>query len=60
MLIEAGNARVMDFDWERVVEDVIAVYEAVHLAGEKVDEDLRGQIVGRFAGRKSRNYEETP
>ena len=60
MLIEAGNARVMDFDWERVVEDVIAVYEAVHLAGEKVEEDLRGQIVGRFAGRKSRNYEETP
>ena len=60
MLIEAGNARVMDFDWERVVEDVIAVYEAVHLSGEKVEEDLRGQIVGRFAGRRPREKEETP
>ena len=60
MLIEAGNARVMDFDWERVVEDVIAVYEAVHLPGEKVQEDLRGQLVGRFAGRGSREKQETP
>ena len=60
MLIDAGNARVMDFDWERVVEDVIAVYEAVHLSGEKVEEDLRGQIVGRFAGRRPREKEETP
>ena len=58
-LVEAGNARVKDFDWERVVEDVIAVYEAVHLSGEKVEEDLRGQLVGRFAGRGTRETEET-
>jgi phosphatidylinositol alpha-mannosyltransferase len=50
-LVEAGNIRVMDFDWDHVVQDVIAVYEAVHTAGEKVQEDLRGQVVGRFAGR---------
>lgn len=57
-LVEAANIRVMDFDWDHVVEDVIAVYEAVHTAGEKVEEDLRGQVVGRFAGRSNRVSEE--
>lgn len=50
-LIDKANIRVMDFDWESVVDDVIAVYESIHTTGEKVTEDLRGQIVGRFAGR---------
>ena len=44
----AGSQRVQDFDWERVVEDVIAVYDSVTVAGERVTEDLRGQIVGRL------------
>ncbi len=57
-LVEEGNIRVMDFDWDHVVEDVIAVYEAVYTAGEKVEEDLRGQVVGRFAGRSIRLNEE--
>ena len=48
-LVIQGNRRVRDFDWDSVVDDVIAVYESVHLPGEKVTEDLRGQIVGRFA-----------
>ncbi len=39
------------FDWDRVVDDVIAVYDSVHMPGEKVTEDLRGQLVGRLAGR---------
>jgi len=56
--VKAGNIRVMDFDWDHVVEDVIAVYEAVHVAGEKVEEDLRGQVVGRFAGRSARERKE--
>jgi phosphatidylinositol alpha-mannosyltransferase len=56
-LVEAGNIRVMDFDWDHVVEDVIAVYEAVYMSGEKVEEDLRGQVVGRFAGRSVRGVE---
>jgi hypothetical protein len=34
-----------------VVDDVIAVYESVHTVGEKVTEDLRGQIVGRLSSR---------
>ena len=45
---EAGWIRVQDFDWDRVVDDVIAVYDSVSVAGEKVTEDLRGQIVGRL------------
>lgn len=49
--IYKSNIRVMDFDWNSVVKDVIAVYESVHTRGEKVTEDLRGQIVGRFAKR---------
>lgn len=57
-LVEEGNIRVMDFDWDHVVEDVIAVYEAVYTEGEKVEEDLRGQVVGRFAGRSIRLSEE--
>jgi len=57
-LVEEGNIRVMDFDWDHVVEDVIAVYEAVYTEGEKVEEDLRGQVVGRFAGRSIRSSEE--
>ena len=28
---------------------IIAVYESVHTPGERVTEDLRGQIVGRLA-----------
>ena len=48
-LAAAGSRRVADFDWDRVVDDVIAVYDSVHTAGERVTEDLRGQIVGRLA-----------
>lgn len=48
-LVRAGSERVRDFDWDRVVDDVIAVYESVHNPGERVTEDLRGQIVGRLS-----------
>lgn len=50
-LIRQGTARVRSFDWATVVEDVLAVYEAVTVTGEKVTEDLRGQIVGRLGSR---------
>ena len=39
-----------EFDWDHVVDDVIAVYDSVHMPGEKVTEDLRGQLVGRLGG----------
>lgn len=45
---EAGWRRVQEFDWDTVVDDVIAVYDSVTVSGGKVTEDLRGQIVGRL------------
>lgn len=48
-LIAAGDERVQEFDWDVVVDEVIAVYDSVRLPGEKVTEDLRGQLVGRFS-----------
>ncbi len=50
-LVSAGRHRVMDFDWEHVVDDVLAVYESVTVNGEHVTEDLRGQLMGRLMGR---------
>jgi phosphatidylinositol alpha-mannosyltransferase len=47
--VAAADRRVREFDWDRVVDDVIAVYDSVHMPGEKVTEDLRGQLVGRLA-----------
>lgn len=46
-VVQSAMKRVQDFDWDRVVDDVIAVYDSVRVPGEKVREDLRGQIVGR-------------
>lgn len=50
-LAQEGSRRVMDFDWDRVVDQVIAVYESVTITGERVTEDLRGQVLGRLMGR---------
>ena len=49
--VRAADVRVRGFDWDTVVDDVIAVYDSVHMPGEKVTEDLRGQLVGRLGGR---------
>lgn len=57
-LVDRASKRVMTFDWDHVVNDVLAVYEAVHTPGEKVTEDLRGQIVGRFAGRGGKQLDD--
>lgn len=46
--IAAADRRVRNFDWDRVVDEVIAVYDSVRTPGEKVTEDLRGQLVGRL------------
>ncbi len=47
-LIDAGDARVQQFDWERVAGDIVAVYETVTEGQPPVREDSRGQIFGRF------------
>ena len=49
--VQHADRRVREFDWDRVVDDVIAVYESIRLPGEKVTNDLRGQLVGRLGGR---------
>lgn len=48
-LVTAADDRVRQFDWDRVVNEVIAVYDSVRIPGEKVTEDLRGQLVGRLS-----------
>lgn len=47
--LEAADLRVRAFDWDHVVDDVIAVYDSVRMPGEKVTVDLRGQLVGRLS-----------
>lgn len=49
-LTVAGYRRAQVFDWDRVVDDVIAVYDSVRIDGVRVTEDLRGQLVGRLRG----------
>jgi phosphatidylinositol alpha-mannosyltransferase len=44
-----GRLRAREFDWETVAKRVVEVYESVTVTGEKVTEDLRGQLVGRLA-----------
>ncbi len=48
-LVAAGAERVRRFDWDVVVDDVLAVYDSVTASGDRVTEDLRGQIIGRFS-----------
>ncbi len=43
-----GSARADFYDWERVAEEIVAVYEMVTLNQPKVREDSRGQVFGRF------------
>ncbi len=47
-LSEAGFSRVQQFDWGRVAGDIINVYETVTAVSGPVEEDLRGQIIGRL------------
>ena len=50
---DGGFPRAAQYDWDTVVDDVLAVYESVRVDGETVSEDLRGQALGRFAVRPS-------
>jgi phosphatidylinositol alpha-mannosyltransferase len=50
-LSERGKQRSLDFDWDHVVDDVLAVYDAVRAPGEVVVEDFRGQWMGRLGSR---------
>lgn len=48
----AGRQRVVAYDWRTVASDLIDVYASVTAGQSGVREDLRGQIVGRLAGRR--------
>ena len=48
-LVAGGRDHVQSYDWSRVARDIMDVYESVITADVGVREDLRGQLVGRFA-----------
>lgn len=52
-LVTAATERVAEFDWDHVVDDVIAVYDSVRTPGESVTVDLSGQLVGRMVSGRS-------
>ena len=43
-----GHSRAREYDWATVAKRVVEVYEAVSSTGDKVTEDMRGQLVGRL------------
>lgn len=45
----AGHERARQFDWDVVAREVVQVYESVTMTGEKVENDMRGQLIGRLA-----------
>ena len=52
-LATAGLERAREFDWQTVAARIVDVYESVTVAGERVTEDLRGQVIGRLSRRSS-------
>ncbi len=52
-LVVAGARRVSAYDWRTVAGDLIDVYASVTAGQTGVREDLRGQIVGRLARRRT-------
>lgn len=47
-LRNAGLARVVEFDWDTVADDVIEVYKSVTVPGLTVEPDMAGQMLGRL------------
>ena len=52
-LSAAGLVHVQRYDWASVARRVVEVYEAVTVTGEKVQEDFRGQLIGRLSRGRS-------
>ncbi|MEI2786113.1 MAG: glycosyltransferase family 4 protein [Candidatus Nanopelagicales bacterium] len=48
-LTVTGHARARQFDWDVVAREIEQVYESVTTTGERVENDMRGQLVGRLA-----------
>ncbi len=47
----AGRDRAREFDWQTVAARILDVYASVTVTGERVTEDLRGQVIGRLSRR---------
>ena len=47
-LKSAGIARVAEFDWDSVADEVIEVYKSVTVPGLVVEPDMAGQMLGRL------------
>ena len=48
-LRRAGLVRARQVDWTVVAREIEQVYQSVTVSGEKVENDMRGQLVGRLA-----------
>jgi hypothetical protein len=44
-----GHRRARQFDWNVVAREIEQVYQSVTSTGERVENDMRGQFVGRLA-----------
>jgi len=44
----AGLARVVEFDWDTVADEIIEVYKSVTVPGLTVEPDMAGQMLGRL------------
>ena len=49
-IAEKAFAGVQKYDWKKITNDLLNVYEVVTAMSGPVEEDLRGQLVGRLAG----------
>jgi phosphatidylinositol alpha-mannosyltransferase len=47
-LRSAGFARVAEFDWDLVADEIIEVYKSVSVPGLVVEPDIAGQMLGRL------------
>ena len=52
-LSAAGRDRASEFDWQTVAARILDVYASVTVTGERVTEDLRGQVIGRLSRRSN-------
>jgi phosphatidylinositol alpha-mannosyltransferase len=52
-LAASGRERALEFDWQTVAARIVDVYESVTVTGERVTEDLRGQVIGRLSRRSA-------
>jgi len=52
-MARTGVVRAREFDWQTVAARIVDVYESVTVTGERVTEDLRGQVIGRLSRRSA-------